>query len=75
MRGFNAFAELVSVPESLLVRESAGLTLGQAAAVPLAASTGLQVGATTDASTLAATWPSALDSHCATPAATGRFAG
>ena len=42
MRGFGAFAELVSVPEALVVRKPAPLTFDQAAAVPLAASTAMQ---------------------------------
>jgi NADPH:quinone reductase-like Zn-dependent oxidoreductase len=42
LRGFGAFAELVSVPEGLMVRKPAGLTFDHAAAVPLAASTALQ---------------------------------
>jgi NADPH:quinone reductase-like Zn-dependent oxidoreductase len=42
LRGFGAFAELVSVPESLMARKPACLTFDHAAAVPLAASTALQ---------------------------------
>ena len=42
MHGFGTFAELVSVPESLVARKPSNLTFEQAAAVPLAASTALQ---------------------------------
>ena len=42
MHGFGTFAELVSVPESLVTRKPTNLTFEQAAAVPLAASTALQ---------------------------------
>jgi NADPH:quinone reductase-like Zn-dependent oxidoreductase len=42
LRGFGAFAELVSVPEQLVARKPERLTFEQAAAVPLAASTALQ---------------------------------
>ena len=42
MHGFGAFAERVSVPESLVARKPSNLTFEQAAAVPLAASTALQ---------------------------------
>jgi NADPH:quinone reductase-like Zn-dependent oxidoreductase len=42
MHGFGAFAEWVCVPEDLLAPKPANLSFGQAAAVPLAASTALQ---------------------------------
>jgi NADPH:quinone reductase-like Zn-dependent oxidoreductase len=42
MHGFGAFAEYVCVPEDLLAPKPANLSFGQAAAVPLAASTALQ---------------------------------
>lgn len=42
MTGFGAFAEKVAVPESRLAVRPANLTSGEAAAVPLAASTALQ---------------------------------
>jgi NADPH:quinone reductase-like Zn-dependent oxidoreductase len=42
MHGFGAFAERVCVPEELLAPKPATLSFGQAAAVPLAASTALQ---------------------------------
>lgn len=42
MRGFGAFAELVSVPEDVLEQKPANLSFEEAAAVPLAAVTALQ---------------------------------
>jgi NADPH:quinone reductase-like Zn-dependent oxidoreductase len=42
MRGFGAFAELVSVPEQALEQKPANLSFEQAAAVPLGAITALQ---------------------------------
>ncbi|MCA1693083.1 MAG: NAD(P)-dependent alcohol dehydrogenase [Actinobacteria bacterium] len=42
MHWFGAFAERVSVPESLVARKPSNLTFEEAAAVPLAASTALQ---------------------------------
>lgn len=42
MHGFGAFAERVSVPESLVTRKPRGLSCEAAAAVPLAACTALQ---------------------------------
>lgn len=42
MHGFGAFAERVSVPESLVARKPTGVSYGAAAAIPLAASTALQ---------------------------------
>lgn len=42
MRGFGAFAELAAVPEELLAAKPAGLSFGEAAALPLAGQTALQ---------------------------------